>query len=170
MEHPRLKLFLNFTMMAPFFLAFIPHPATGAGASIDAMSWGAVGQWSCVLSLLLFFGHPPSPQKTSVALCLYPWSIPSCKKSTHPRLEADAFIHAPDCAALHPPVQLATLSSFRWLQGGLPRHLQRLHHPRKARRCSHAIPLALLASFSVVSHHSSASSSFALNTWRGALR
>ena len=117
--------------------------------------------------MLLFFGHPPCPQKTSVALCLYPWSIPSCKKSTHPRLEADAFIYAPDYAALHSPVQLATLSSFRWLQGGLPRHLQRLHHPRKARRCSHAIPLALLASFSIVSHHSSVSFSFALNTLAG---
>eukprot|EP00285_Hemiselmis_virescens_P006319 CAMPEP_0173400274 /NCGR_PEP_ID=MMETSP1356-20130122/47463_1 /TAXON_ID=77927 ORGANISM="Hemiselmis virescens, Strain PCC157" /NCGR_SAMPLE_ID=MMETSP1356 /ASSEMBLY_ACC=CAM_ASM_000847 /LENGTH=265 /DNA_ID=CAMNT_0014360169 /DNA_START=42 /DNA_END=836 /DNA_ORIENTATION=- len=70
----RVKIALTVTMLGPFFLAFIPHPATGAGASIDAMSWGAVGQWCCVVSLLLFFGSyhiefARTPQALSAARC-----------------------------------------------------------------------------------------------------
>ncbi|EKX55260.1 hypothetical protein GUITHDRAFT_149743 [Guillardia theta CCMP2712] len=53
----RLKLVLTFLMLAPFFLAFIPHPASSVGPkkTVEEISYGAVGQWTCVGALLLYF-------------------------------------------------------------------------------------------------------------------
>ena len=57
--HRWFKLGLTLTAIAPFFLAFLSHPASKSshteGADLDGMAWGAVGQWVCVLSLLLYF-------------------------------------------------------------------------------------------------------------------
>mmetsp|Transcript_17738 Transcript_17738/g.43030 ORF Transcript_17738/g.43030 Transcript_17738/m.43030 type:complete len:276 (+) Transcript_17738:273-1100(+) len=52
----RLKLFLTVTMLAPFATAMIRHPASAVERKInlEALSWGAVGQWTMVGSLLLF--------------------------------------------------------------------------------------------------------------------
>ena len=52
-----LKCLLTITAVAPFFLAFVKHPATNVPGESDlnAMSVGAIGQWICVISLLSFF-------------------------------------------------------------------------------------------------------------------
>jgi hypothetical protein len=49
------KLILTVTAVSPFLLAFLPHPATGGSKDLDDMTEGAIGQWTCVLSLLFFF-------------------------------------------------------------------------------------------------------------------
>ena len=49
------KLVLTAMAILPFLVAFLPHPATGGSKDLDDMTEGAIGQWTCVLSLLLFF-------------------------------------------------------------------------------------------------------------------
>jgi hypothetical protein len=49
------KTVLTVLAISPFFIAFLPHPATGGSKDLDDMTEGAIGQWICVLSLLFFF-------------------------------------------------------------------------------------------------------------------
>lgn len=49
------KIILTMTAISPFLIAFLPHPATGGSKDLDDMTEGAIGQWTCVLSLLFFF-------------------------------------------------------------------------------------------------------------------
>ena len=52
----RIKVFLTTLTIAPIGIAVLRHPTAGTTSNADEMSWGAVGQWGAVLSLLLYFG------------------------------------------------------------------------------------------------------------------
>ena len=49
------KTVLTISAISPFFISFIPHPASGGTGTLDEMTEGAIGQWICVMSLLLYF-------------------------------------------------------------------------------------------------------------------
>jgi hypothetical protein len=49
------KTVLTFLAISPFLISFVPHPASGGSGNLEEMTYGAIGQWICVLSLLLYF-------------------------------------------------------------------------------------------------------------------